>query len=197
MLTRSFFAGSQRYGAAWTGDNLGMWEHLAVSLPMVLANGVGGYAWTGADVGGFFGNPSIELLVRWYQAGAFSPFFRAHAHLDTKRREPYLFDDPARSLMRDALRLRYSLLPVFYTAFWDSSRTGLPIARPHYLVLPDDPQGFAVDNQYFIGDSGLLIHPVTTQGATYVPVFFAGSQVRRSAAERPDAENDRSPITGI
>ena len=48
-------------------------------------------ALTGADVGGFFGNPEPDLLVRWYQVGAFYPFFRGHAHHDTKRREPWLF----------------------------------------------------------------------------------------------------------
>lgn len=46
---------------------------------------------TGADVGGFFGNPETDLLVRWYQLGAYYPFFRGHAHHDTKRREPWLF----------------------------------------------------------------------------------------------------------
>lgn len=193
VLTRSFFAGSQRYGAAWTGDNLGTWEHLAVSLPMILANGVGGYAFTGADAGGFFGNPSTEMLVRWYQAAAFAPFFRAHAHIDTKRREPYLYDDPVRSHLRDALRLRYSLLPALYTAFWDSSRTGLPIARPHYLVLPDDADGFAIDDQYFVGDTGLLVHPVVTEGATDASVYFAGAQVR--ACHCDDRADSVSPTT--
>lgn len=76
----------------------------------------------------FFGNPSEEMLVRWYQAGAFAPFFRAHAHIDTKRREPYLFDEPTRGYLRDALRLRYSLLPMWYTAFWNAHVTGKPIA---------------------------------------------------------------------
>lgn len=47
--------------------------------------------YAGADVGGFFGNPEPELLLRWYQLGAYYPFFRAHAHHDTKRREPWLF----------------------------------------------------------------------------------------------------------
>jgi mannosyl-oligosaccharide alpha-1,3-glucosidase len=82
-----------------------------------------------ADVGGFFGNPEPDLLVRWYQSGAFYPFFRAHAHIDTKRREPWLFGEPYTSYIRDALRLRYSLLPAFYTAFHTSSLTGLPIMR--------------------------------------------------------------------
>jgi alpha-glucosidase (family GH31 glycosyl hydrolase) len=80
-------------------------------------------------VGGFFGNPEPELLVRWYQAGAFYPFFRAHAHIDTKRREPWLFGEPYTSHLRDALRLRYQLLPAMYTAFHTSSVNGLPILR--------------------------------------------------------------------
>lgn len=54
-------------------------------------DGHNGYVFAGADVGGFFGNPETELLVRWYQLGAYYPFFRAHAHHDTKRREPWLF----------------------------------------------------------------------------------------------------------
>ena len=82
-----------------------------------------------ADVGGFFGNPSMEMLVRWYHFGAFSPFFRAHAHIDTKRREPFLHDEPYKGMLRDILRLRYSMLPIWYTTFHESSRTGLPVLR--------------------------------------------------------------------
>lgn len=147
VLTRAFYAGSQRFGAMWTGDNLGTWEHMAVGIQMVLANGVGGMPFAGcksfrlfspfisnlpllaADVGGFFGNPEPEMLVRWYVVGAFSPFFRAHAHIDTKRREPYLLEEPYKSLVRDILRLRYSMLPVWYTAFRETSENGVPILR--------------------------------------------------------------------
>ena len=82
-----------------------------------------------ADVGGFFGNPELEMLVRWYQVGAFAPFFRAHAHIDTKRREPYLLEEPYKSIVRDIIRLRYSLLPVWYTAFRFASVTGVPVLR--------------------------------------------------------------------
>lgn len=81
------------------------------------------------DVGGFFGNPEPELLVRWYQSGVFYPFFRAHAHIDTKRREPWLFGEPYTSHFREALRLRYQLLPAIYTTFHKSSVSGLPILR--------------------------------------------------------------------
>lgn len=82
-----------------------------------------------ADVGGFFGNPSPEMMVRWYQVGAFSPFFRAHGHIDTKRREPYLFEQPIQGYIRDAIRLRYTIIPAMYTAFYEASLTGIPILR--------------------------------------------------------------------
>ncbi|KAF8937068.1 hypothetical protein BGZ47_009200 [Haplosporangium gracile] len=91
VLSRAFFAGSQRYGSIWTGDNKASWEHYAVATPMLLTIGLAGLPFSGADVGGFFGDPEPELLTRWYQAGAFYPFFRAHAHLDSKRREPPMF----------------------------------------------------------------------------------------------------------
>lgn len=82
-----------------------------------------------ADVGGFFGNPEPEMLVRWYQVGAFAPFFRAHAHIDTKRREPYLLEEPYQSMVKSVLRLRYSLLSVWYTAFRESSVRGTPVLK--------------------------------------------------------------------
>jgi len=66
------------------------------------------------------------MLVRWYQVGAFAPFFRAHAHIDTKRREPFLLDEPYKGIVKDILRLRYTLLPVWYTAFRETTKTGMP-----------------------------------------------------------------------
>jgi alpha 1,3-glucosidase len=89
----------------------------------------GSYIPPAADVGGFFGNPTPEMLIRWYQAGAFMPFFRAHAHIDTKRREPYLYDEPYKSIMRDTIRLRYTMLPIWYTAFHEASVSGTPTMR--------------------------------------------------------------------
>lgn len=87
VLSRAFFSGSQRFGAVWTGDNTAEWDHLKISIPMCLSLALVGLSFCGADVGGFFKNPEPELLVRWYQMGAYQPFFRAHAHLDTGRRE--------------------------------------------------------------------------------------------------------------
>lgn len=82
ILTRSTFAGSQRYGAVWTGDNAAEWSHLKISIPMCLSFSVTGMSFCGADVGGFFKNPDAELMVRWYQAAAFQPFFRLGSQIN-------------------------------------------------------------------------------------------------------------------
>ncbi|XP_074991305.1 neutral alpha-glucosidase AB isoform X2 [Calonectris borealis] len=173
VLSRAFFAGSQRYGAVWTGDNTAEWEHLKISIPMCLSFGLAGLSFCGADVGGFFKNPEAELLVRWYQAGAFQPFFRAHAHLDTARREPWLFGEENAALIRAAVRQRYALLPFWYTAFYRSHRHGLPVMRPLWMEHPEDAATFAIDDEYMI-DRALLVHPVTEQGARGVQVYLPG-----------------------
>ncbi|XP_068779724.1 neutral alpha-glucosidase AB isoform X3 [Struthio camelus] len=174
VLSRAFFAGSQRYGAVWTGDNAAEWDHLKISIAMCLSMGLAGLSFCGADVGGFFKNPDAELLVRWYQAGAYQPFFRAHAHLDTVRREPWLFGPENTALIRAAVRQRYALLPFWYTAFYRCHRHGQPVMRPLWMEFPDDVATFAIDDQYMI-DRALLVHPVTEQGARGVHVYLPGA----------------------
>jgi alpha 1,3-glucosidase len=164
LLTRAFFAGSQRYGAVWTGDNKADWAHLKASTPMLLSLAVAGISFAGADVGGFFGDASAELLTRWYQTAAFQPFFREHGHLDTRRKEPFLFGDPHRTAMRDALRTRYALLPLWYTTFRQNAASGLPAIRPMFLAFPRDAALFDEEQQFLLGDA-LLVRPVTHEGA--------------------------------
>ncbi|KAK4544170.1 hypothetical protein LTR36_004380 [Oleoguttula mirabilis] len=176
VLTRSFYSGSQRLGAMWTGDNQAAWPHLEASIPMLLSMGVSGFPFAGADVGGFFGNPSKELLTRWYQAGAFYPFFRGHAHIDTRRREPYLAGEPYTEIITQALRLRYALLPAWYTAFHEASVSGAPIIRPNYYVHPGDEKGFGIDDQFYLGSYGLLAKPVTKEGQEGQDIYLADKE---------------------
>lgn len=136
------------------------------------------------------------MLVRWYQVGAFAPFFRAHAHIDTKRREPFLLDEPYKSIVKDILRLRYTLLPMWYTQFRETSVTGMPILRyasffdcayklpflmafirPQFIMFPKDKKGFDIDDQYYIGSSGLLIKPITEKDVKEAKVYLAEDEV--------------------
>ncbi|KAG8529775.1 uncharacterized protein KY384_005256 [Bacidia gigantensis] len=156
VLTRSYYSGSQRVGAMWTGDNQASWPHLAASIPMLLSMNIAGFPFAGADVG----------------AGAFYPFFRGHAHIDSRRREPYLAGSPYTQIITQAIRLRYQLLPAFYTAFHTAHTYGYPIMRPNWYVHPDDEAGFALENQFYLGDTGLLAAPVLTEGAESVDVYL-------------------------
>lgn len=129
VLSRAFFAGSQKYGAIWTGDNEAEWSHLEIASPMLLSLNIGALSFVGADVGGFFGNTNAELMTRWMQAGAYTPFFRGHAHHDAKRREPWMFGEETMVRLRKAAMARYALLPHWYTLFYEAASSGMPVMR--------------------------------------------------------------------
>ncbi|XP_072378517.1 neutral alpha-glucosidase AB-like [Diabrotica undecimpunctata] len=173
ILTRGHFPGSQRYTAVWTGDNAAEWSHLAISYPMCLSEALGGISFCGADVGGFFNNPDTELLQRWYQAAVWLPFFRAHAHIDTRRREPYLFPDDVKNRIRTALRLRYAHIPLFYTLFWQHEIAGEPVIRPLFYQYPNDENVVDIDNEILVGDS-VLAAMIAEPGASSVSVYLPG-----------------------
>jgi len=174
VLSRAFFAGTQRVGPIWTGDNAADWHHLKVSVPMLLSLGVTGLTFSGADVGGFFGNPDAELLTRWYQLGAFYPFFRGHAHLDTKRREPWLFGEPWTTHIRDAIKTRYQILPYMYTLMHDASVKGQPALRPLWFDFPEDAGTFGEEEMFMLGPA-LLVRPVVAAGSPLMTLRLPGT----------------------
>lgn len=184
VLSRSFFAGSQRFGAVWTGDNTAAWDHLETSARMLLPLQITGIIFSGADVGGFFGNPSPELLVRWYQTGAFQPFFRGHAHLDTNRREPWLFGEENKAIIASAVRARYAYLPLWYTVMAAASLGetvpfenggGAPPMRPLWWDFGDDDRVDELEDQWMVGSS-LLVAPVMKEAATQRTVYLPGRE---------------------
>ncbi|XP_063543327.1 neutral alpha-glucosidase AB isoform X2 [Cydia strobilella] len=177
ILTRSAFAGTQRYAAVWTGDNMAEWGFLAVSIPQCLSMSVAGISFCGSDVGGFFKYPEAELMTRWYQAGSLQPFFRAHSHIETKRREPWLYAPATAALIRDALRRRYALIDYWYTLFYEHSVDGLPIMRPMFHDYPEEEETFDIQDQYLLGDE-FLVRPVTEPGVTSVKVYLPGKATR-------------------
>lgn len=171
VLSRAFWAGSQRFGAIWTGDNSADWGHMKIATPMLLSINLAGLSFAGADVGGFFGEPGAELFTRWYQAGAFTPFFRGHAHHDTKRREPWSYGEPYTSILRSTAILRYSLLPYWYSTFYEAYSVGVPVMRTMFTEFPSDSATFSIDDQWMVGDA-LLVKPITEAGATSTLVYL-------------------------
>ncbi|MFS8794895.1 glycoside hydrolase family 31 protein [Synechococcus sp. R8-2] len=172
VLTRSGFAGIQRWAAVWTGDNQSSWEHLEMSLPMLLNLGLSGVSFVGADIGGFGGNATPELFARWMQMGILYPLMRGHSALGTRPHEPWSFGLEVETICRQAIQLRYQLLPYLYSLFWESSQTGSPILRPLLYEFPDDPQTYEISDQAMLG-SALLAAPVVRPGvrcrAVYLP----------------------------
>ncbi|MBM4430073.1 MAG: DUF5110 domain-containing protein [Chloroflexi bacterium] len=175
VLTRSGWAGVQRYAAAWTGDNQSTWEHLQLTLPMVMGLGLSGLGFAGADVGGFDGGASAELLVRWSQLGAFLPLFRNHSSCWSTPQEPWAHGEPYLSLIRAAIEVRYRLLPYPYTATWQLAQKGHPIARPLMWAFSDDSTTYTCEDEFLCGDA-LLVAPVCAAGATSRQVYLPAGE---------------------
>jgi alpha-glucosidase len=171
VLTRSSFAGGQRYAAVWPGDNTSDWSHLRQSLPTLLGLGLSGFPFVGSDIGGFAGVPSAELFTRWLQAGVFYPFMRAHTELNTPDQEPWSFGARHEELNRRAIELRYQLLPEIYEVMAEASATGIPAMRPLFLEYPDDAKARAIDDEFLFG-ADLLVAPVLKEAATDREIYL-------------------------
>jgi alpha-glucosidase len=165
VLTRSNFLGGSRYAATWTGDNQATWEDLRWSIPMVLSLGLCGQPFSGADIGGFDGDPSGELFARWFELGAYLPFARGHSEKSACRKEPWSFGPEIERHVRAALERRMQLLPTLYTLFHEACVTGSPIARPMFFADPSDANLRAIDDQFLLGED-LLVAPIVHEGAS-------------------------------
>ena len=175
ILTRSHFAGSQRYTAIWTGDNQADWPYLYSAVQECLNANILGLVFCGADVGGFIFSPTYELLERWYQAGAWLPFYRAHSNQDTLRREPYLLPEDSQVVVREALQTRYKHLPVWYTLFYEHTLTGDPIIRPVFYQYPEETDAYSIDGQVLVG-TDILVRAVYEPNVTEVDMYFPGGE---------------------
>ena len=171
VLSRAGSAGIQRYAANWLGDNCSRWDHLWMSIPMTLGFGVSGQPFIGADIGGFMENTNAELLVRWYQYGALTPFCRNHNCAGMTDQYPWSFGDAVEGLCRRALELRYRLLPYIYAAFLRSAETGEPVQKPLVFDFQHDRTTREIDDEYLFGDH-LLVAPVYTEGCTARQVYL-------------------------
>lgn len=159
VLTRAAFAGSQRYAATWTGDNSSTWAHYRLTVPTLLSMSVSGYPLVGADVGGFDGSPTPDLLTRWLELGAFQPIDRDHTTKGSLDQEPWVHGPEHEAIRRRYIETRYRLLPYIYTSMEETSRTGIPLMRPMFLEHPRLGMMEGInDREYFFGPD-LLIAP--------------------------------------
>jgi alpha-glucosidase len=171
VLTRSGFAGIQRWSSVWMGDNQSLWEHLEMSIPMLCNMGLSGVGFVGADIGGFAGNATAELFARWMQVGMLYPFMRGHSALKSAQHEPWVFGDRTERICREYIELRYQLLPYLYSFFWHAANTGEPILRPLVYDYPNDPKTYTLHDQVLLG-SHIMAAPVYRPGVEYRAVYL-------------------------
>lgn len=161
VLTRASYAGGQRYAATWTGDNSSTWNHLRMTTPQIENLGLSGFAMSGADVGGFAGSPSPDLLTKWLELAAFQPIDRDHAAKGTRDHEVWVDGPEHEAIRRKFIEERYRLMPYLYTMTEEMSRTGLPIVRPLFLEFPNamgdgHPMDIDAPGEFLFGDRMLV-----------------------------------------
>ncbi|GGA69962.1 xylosidase [Flavobacterium palustre] len=203
ILTRSAFAGQQRYGAnTWSGDVNSSWQSLRNQIPAGLNFSMSAIPYWNTDIGGFFAgaykkgwgdgtqNPSFqELYVRWLQFGAFTPMMRSHG-TDIPR-EIYNFGKKG-EIIYDAIAktidLRYSLLPYIYSAAWDITNSQSTMMRA--LVMDfNDKKVVDMNNEYLFGKS-ILVAPVVN--AQYTPETIVKSNEETGWNKNNDANGTKS-----
>ncbi|MDI6049056.1 glycoside hydrolase family 31 protein [Flavobacterium sp. XS2P24] len=172
VITRSAYAGAQRYTSSWTGDNVATWEHLWIANIQVQRMSISGMGFTGSDIGGFAEQPSGELYARWIQLGVFHPFCRTHSSGDHGDQEPWAFDEEVIDITRKFVNLRYQLLPYLYTMFWQYIEEGIPMLKPLVYYDQDDIQTHYRNDEFVFGNQ-ILVCPILEPNALgrrmYIP----------------------------
>jgi alpha-D-xyloside xylohydrolase len=171
ILTRSAFAGQQRYGAnTWSGDVTSSWSALRNQISAGLNFSLTGIPYWNADIGGFFlsrfrrklEDPEYrELYVRWLEFGTFTPMMRSHG-ADAPR-EIYQFGkkgDKAYDAIEKFINIRYRFLPYIYSTSWDVTANQSSMMRAVMMDFPNDKNALDINDEYLFGKS-LLVSPVT------------------------------------
>ncbi|XP_078486588.1 sucrase-isomaltase, intestinal [Ciona intestinalis] len=170
VISRSTFPGSGKYTGHWLGDNTSLWSHLRASIIGMLEFNLFGIPYIGADICGFFQDTTEELCMRWMQLGAFYPFSRNHNGLGSKDQDPAAFGPEFIAASKKVLEIRYSILPYFYTLFYDAHTTGSTVIRSLLAEFPTDITTYTIETQFLLGGN-ILISPVLHEGEDSVKAY--------------------------
>ncbi len=178
ILTRSAFAGQQRYGTInWSGDIGWSWDTFKTQIVAGLNYNLTGMPYWTTDIGGFFRpGPSQytdenyhDILTRWFQWGTFNPIFRIHGY--QTETEPWKYGEKVENNMRTMMNLRYRLMPYIYSQAWQISKNGSTLMRPLVMDFQNDAAAVQQKYEYMFGKE-MLIAPVTEAGVTDWNVYL-------------------------
>lgn len=172
IIGRSTFAGSGKWVGHWGGDNASKWAYMFFSIPQALSFSMFGIPMFGVDTCGFNGNTDEELCNRWMQLSAFFPFYRNHNTLSAISQEPYEWASVI-DASKAAMKIRYAILPYFYTLFHLAHTTGSTVMRALAWEFPHEPKLAGVDTQFLLGPS-IMVVPVLEPGVDTVQGVFPG-----------------------
>ena len=208
ILSRSAFAGSQRYGVtAWSGDINSDWFSYRRQIPAGLNFALSGIPYWTTDIGGFvFGSPTDpafrELFVRWFQYGTFNPILRVHGTRKPDENELWSYGPDAQKILVSFDRLRYRLLPYTYSLAWMTTNSSYTPMRPLVMDFRSDVRAQNTWDEFMYGPA-FLVNPVTEPAAVerqvYLPDakwydFWSGAASSGGKQITADAPLARLPI---
>ncbi|KAK8797149.1 hypothetical protein WA158_004359 [Blastocystis sp. Blastoise] len=170
-ISRASFVGQGKYGGHWGGDNFSTWDQMKSSIWTTTMYNMYGIPYVGVDICGFLGTADAELCTRWTQLGAFYPFSRNHNVAGAPDQDPAVYGEEVAIRMRNALTVRYTLLPYLYTLMFKSHITGNTVVRPLFFNYPHDSIAYSIDEQMMWSDA-ILINPVLQPNVTSIHSYF-------------------------
>ena len=171
IISRSTFPGYGHFGGHWTGDVLSDWSSMHDSITGIMNFNLFGIPMVGADICGFNGNTTAALCKKWMQLGAFYPFSRNHNTDNGIDQDPVSLGPEVVESAREALNLRYSILPYLYSLFVKAHLFGSPVVKPTFFHAQlGDEIPYFLDKQYFLGD--LLIVPALKEDEAQVEAYL-------------------------
>ncbi|WP_250433191.1 TIM-barrel domain-containing protein [Hanstruepera flava] len=173
ILMRSGSSGSQRFGLIpWSGDVNRTWGGLQSQTEIAMQMAMQGLAYMHSDLGGFAGaNLDDELYTRWLQYGVFQPIYRPHAQEEVPS-EPVFREEKTKQLAKQAIELRYRLLPYNYSLAFENNQKGTPFMRPLFFEEPENESQLVNAQTYFWGNDFLvtpIVNPEVTEKQAYFP----------------------------
>lgn len=182
MFSRASYIGAHRYGGIWTGDNHSWWSHILLCLKQMPSLNMCGFLYSGCDMGGFNGNCTKDLLLRWLSLSIFTPLLRNHSACGTKDQECFAFGETG--AFKNIVDLRYRLVPYIYSEYMKAVLSNGMYIRPLSFDYENDEMAKTVEDQLMVGES-IMIAPVYTQNANgryvYIPEDMTQLRLRGDA----------------